>query len=257
MTPMQRFIGKTAVVTGGTGAIGSAICRRLLAEGARVGVGCRCMSKAAAMLRQLGALSQWAYPLHLDVTDSAQLQTALEQFAATHGRLDILVNNAGGGAREAQASLEQQSVEVIDRVLHVNLRGSILCARTASRLMMAQGYGRIINIGSVVGMCGQANNVEYAAAKAGVVGLTRALALEVGARQVTVNCVIPGLVNQTAFDEQLAVRPSQKTCVGRFGYTAEVAAAVAFLASSEAAFITGAELVVDGGRSLGLRGDSP
>lgn len=255
---IDRFSGKKIIVTGGTGAIGSAICQRLLAEGATVGICGRDMKKVNDLTARFQAQNLpggTIIPLYLDVTDDKSIEDAVDSFVKQAGGLDAFINNAGGGARGESKPIHEQSVEIIDRVLNTNLRGSMICARKAAQVMVEQKYGKIINMSSVVGMRGKAKMSDYAASKAGILGFTQSLALELGEYNITVNCVSPGMVNQTPFDAGMPVKPTSTNCLKRFGYTDEVANLVAFVLSNEADYITGHNFVVDGGRSLGLMGD--
>ncbi|MDF2725889.1 MAG: short-chain dehydrogenase/reductase, partial [Paenibacillus sp.] len=178
-------------------------------------------------------------------------QAVIERF----GRIDILVYSAGGSARQQNALLHQAEEDVIDRILDVNLRGVMYCSKAVVGHMIARNSGKIVNIGSIVGINGKAKLVDYSAAKAGVIAVTKSLALEAGQHGITVNCVSPGLVPRQ--DELGKLDYVRKTNVlGRVCQPEDIANMVNFLVSDEADFITGQNFVVDGGRSLGLRGDS-
>ena len=257
---VNRLEGKTALVTGGTGAVGSAICYRLAAEGAIVGICGRNIDKIDKIMAQIAYqdLSNGkprCVPVVLDVTSDNQIETVFDQFIVDFGKIDILINNAGGGGRTDNKPLHLQSLDVIDRILDTNLRGSIMCARKAAQHMVTRAEGTIINMSSVVGLCGKAEMTDYAASKAGLLGFTKSLAIELGRYNINVNCISPGMVNQSIFDRGLNKRETDKNCVGHYGKTDDVANLVAFLASSEASYITGQNFVIDGGRSLGLMGD--
>ncbi len=259
LTNEKRFANQRIIVTGATGAIGSAICHRLVAEGATVGICGRNIDKINELIERFQSENICkegsCYPLVLDVTNDNNISLAIEEFVVKTGGLDAFVNNAGGGAREKSKPIHMQDIEIIDRVLNTNLRGSIICAREAARIMAMNKNGKIINMSSVIGMNGKAEMSDYAAAKAGIIGFTKSLALELGEHNITVNCISPGMVNQIPFDGGLHVRQTDQNCLGRFGYTDEVANLVAFILSKDADYITGHNFVIDGGRSLGLMGE--
>lgn len=247
--PTDAFAGRLVAVTGGYGAIGAAICRRFAAAGAEVlAAGRSCASFEAEFGDEAGIGF-----LELDVTDAAGVERA---FASLSGRLDILVNCAGGSARQRSAQLMEQDCGVIDEMLSVNLRGSLLCSRAACSIMAHSGGGCIVNVSSVIGLRGKPGFTDYAAAKAGISGYTRSLALEMGPKGVRVNCVSPGFIQRGKFGAAQLEYNRRSNCLGTVGSAEDVAGAVAFLASDEARFITGQDLCVDGGRSLGLMGDS-
>jgi 3-oxoacyl-[acyl-carrier protein] reductase len=234
-----------ALVTGASRGIGRAIALLLAQRGARVVGTATSEVGADAIGRALSSLG--GQGLALDVTDGAALDAAIDGIVKQHGGLHILVNNAG--ITRDNLALRMKDEEW-DAVHDTNLRAVFRASRAVMRTMMKQRYGRIINITSVVGASGNAGQANYAAAKAGVAGMTRALARELGSRNITVNCVAPGFI---ATDMTDSLSEAQKTTLllqvplGRLGTPEEIAATVAFLASPEAAYITGAELHVNGG----------
>jgi 3-oxoacyl-[acyl-carrier protein] reductase len=247
----MNFAGKTAVVTGGSRGIGRAVCLELAQGGANV-VLCYAGNEAAAQetVAACEALGAKALAVRCDVSDSAQVKELMDTAAREFGRIDILVNNAGV-TRDGLIMMMKE--EDFDAVVAANLKGTFLCMKAVSRQMMKQRYGRIVNLSSVVGLRGNAGQVNYAASKAGVIGMTKSLAKELASRNVTVNAVAPGFIEtdmtaamtDAAKEATLAAIP-----LATLGKPENVAKAVAFLASDEAGYITGQVLAVDGGMSM-------
>ena len=239
---------KIALVTGAARGIGRAIAARLAKEGATVV--CADMVAADETVDVIRAAGGAAEAVALDVTDSAAAREAVEGVVVRHGSLDILVNHAGitGDGLAVRMSVEQWR-----RVLTVNLDGAFHLCQPAARAMMRQRSGRIVNIASVVGLMGNAGQANYAASKAGLIGLTKSLARELGSRGVTVNAVAPGFI-QTAMTDALDERQRdallQNLLISRLGEPEDIAAAVAFLAGPDASYITGAVINVSGGLYL-------
>ena len=191
----------------------------------------------------------------MNVADEKSIEEAMQSVATKYGKIDVLVNNAGYSARSEKMYLHEQSIENIDGLMQVNLRGVILSSREVVKYMLSSKQGRIIHIASIVGMQGKNKHAEYSAAKAGLFGLMKSQAIELGRYNITVNCVSPGLVpRESASDEKLS-NSASKNVLDKLCAPEDIANSVAFLASSEAEFITGQNLAVDGGRSLGLMGD--
>ena len=229
-----RFTEKVAVITGASGAIGGAIAWRLGCEGAVVYLGGRNETKLIQIV---------------------SIENAASIIKKNEGKVDILVNCAGGSTRGNCADLTDQTIEMIDEMLNTNLRGSMLCTREFGRLMKQAGSGKIINIASVIGEHGKPKFSDYAASKAGIIGYTKSVAQELGPRGISVNCVSPGFIQRGEFNEKQLLYLLASNYMNKVGSAEDVAAAVAFLASEDAAFVTGQNLCVDGGRSLGLHGD--
>jgi 3-oxoacyl-[acyl-carrier protein] reductase len=242
--------GKVALVTGSGRGIGKAIAVKLAGLGARVII--NDMNDAAeATAREISSAGNPGLFIKANVSLSSEVNAMVDRVVADCGKLDILINNAG--ITRDQITL-RMSDDDWDAVISVNLKGVFLCSRAAMKYMIKQRYGRIINISSIVGIVGNPGQANYSAAKAGIIGLTRTLAKEIGSRQVTVNAVCPGFI-ETEMTQKLSekVRESanQRIPLGFFGSPADVADAVAFLASDSARYITGQYLCVDGGLIAG------
>ncbi|HRR41859.1 MAG TPA: 3-oxoacyl-[acyl-carrier-protein] reductase [Syntrophales bacterium] len=240
--------GKVALVTGGSRGIGKAVAVRLAADGAYTFVNyARNEEAAEETLELIRGKGGSAELLSFDVADFAIVQRAVARIVEQKGRLDILVNNAG---ISVDGLLVRMKEEDWDRVIAVNLKGVFNCCRAAARPMMRQRWGRIVNISSIVAKSGNAGQVNYCASKAGVEGLTRSLARELGARNVCINAVAPGFIetDMTAFvqeEEREALR--RQIPLARLGAPEDVAAVVRFLVSEEAGYVTGQVVHVNGG----------
>jgi len=242
---------RVALVTGASQGIGRATSLALSAAGARVIVAARNREKLAAVVQEIEAAGGQALAVGMDVADAEQVKAGFRQGVERFGRLDILVNNAAITRDGLAVRMKPDDWEA---VLRTNLTGAHLCIQQALAVMLRQRHGRIINMTSVVAETGNAGQANYVAAKAGLIGLTRAIATEVASRSITVNAVAPGFIASPMTDslppkvkEELLARIP----LGRIGQDSEVAAAIVFLASDEAGYVTGHVLDVNGGMRMG------
>jgi 2-dehydro-3-deoxy-L-rhamnonate dehydrogenase (NAD+) len=246
MPAIYDFNDRVAVVTGGAQGIGLAIAGRLARDGATVWLWDRDIARAKAAAAALAAIGK-ATAVPVDVTD---LETVEAAARAVGGRIDILVNNAGISG--ANVPTWEYPPEEWARVLTINLTGIFNCCRTVAPMMIAQNYGRIVNIASIAGKEGNPNAVAYSASKAGVIGLTKSLGKELAGYDIAVNCVTPAVAKTAIFDqmtEQHIAYMLSKIPRGRFVKVEEIADLVAFCASTECAFTTGAVFDISGGRA--------
>ena len=244
---MFDLTGRKALVTGATGGLGQAIARTLHAQGATVALSGTRPQALEALAAELGERAQ---PVAADLADRDSVEGLVPAAEAAIGPLDILVNNAGITRDNLFMRMKDEEWE---QVLSVNLTAAFRLSRAAVKGMMRRRFGRIVNIGSVVGSTGNPGQGNYAAAKAGLVGLTKALAAEVASRGITVNCVAPGFISSPMTD---ALNEKQRETIlarvpaGRLGEGAEVAAACLYLASVEGGYVTGHTLHVNGGMAM-------
>ena len=248
---MFELTGKTAVVTGGSRGIGRAICLKLAGQGANIVLNYAGNAAAAEETRAAcEALGVRALAVQGDVADPAACNALIDTAVETFGQVDILVCNAG---ITRDNLLMRMSDEEFQKVIDTNLKGTFHCMRAVIRPMMKKRRGRIISISSVVGLIGNAGQINYAASKAGVIGMTRSLAREVASRGITVNAVAPGFIRTDMTDVLSdAVKEGilRSIPLGKLGEAEDVANTVLFLASDEAAYITGQVLSVDGGMAM-------
>lgn len=245
---------KVAIVTGGSGAIGSAICFRLSMEGATVIVCGRNKEKIDEVLGQIRRNNGKAEGLILDVTKYDEIEKKFKAIFEKYKKIDILVNNAGGSARDECKNLNEQDIKIINNIIEANLLSAIYCSKVAEKYMIQSNYGKIINIGSTTGVQGNIANSEYSAAKSGLIGFTKSLAMEIGKNNINVNMVSPGRINQIMFDKTIGKIQDSGSWLGKKGETDDVAKLISFLVSDDSDFITGQNIIIDGGRTLGLKG---
>ena len=240
--------GKIAVVTGGGRGIGQAVSLRLAALGAKVIVNyVQRPEPAMETVARIEAAGGKARALQFDVADTAAVDTALQAVAKDEGRIDILVNNAG---ITRDGLLMKMKEEAWDAVIDTNLKGAFNTIKAVSRVMMKQRWGRIVNISSVIGYAGNAGQVNYASAKAGMIGLTKSVARELASRGITVNAVAPGYIETEmtgGLAEEVTAKIMAEIPQARLGSPDDVAAAVAYLVSEGASYVTGQTLHVNGG----------
>ena len=244
---MFDLSGKAALVTGASGGIGGAIARALHKQGATVTLS---GTRADALEKLKGELGDRAHAIAARMDDAADLHRLLKDAEAAMGKLDILVNNAGITRDNISMRMKDEEWE---KVLQVNLTGTFRLTRAAMRGMMRRRFGRVINITSIVGVTGNAGQANYAAAKAGLIGMSKSLAQELASRAITVNCVAPGFIATPMTD--VLTDEQKKGILGRvpadrLGTPDEIAAGVVYLASDEAAYVTGQTLHINGGMAM-------
>ncbi len=243
--------GRIAFVTGASQGIGRACALKLAMSGVAVAAAARNQDKLNELVNEIAATGGKAAAFALDVTEEEQVKSTIKAAIAQFGKIDILVNNAG--ITRDQFVMRMKRADW-DSVLQTNLTSAYLCIQQVTSSMLKQRWGRIINITSVFGQMGQAGQANYAASKAGLIGLTMAVARELGSRNITCNAVAPGFIETPMTDvlgDEFKQNAAKQIPLGRVGSPADVASAVAFLASDEASYITGHVLSVNGGMLMG------
>ena len=249
----NRFKGQVAIVTGGSGVIGRDIAYRLASEGAKVYVCGSKLENAKKVADEICREGYLAEPIAINVMSEESVREAFQKVYDENNKIDLLVCCAGGGAREKMKPLNEQKMDVVDGILNINLRGGIMSTKEVSRFMIPQKNGKIIIISSTVGVCGLPSYSEYAAAKAGLMGFVKSIAMEMGKYGVRINCVTPGIVQRGTIDDLKLEQIHKTNWLNSYGKPEDIAGMVAYLNSEEASFITGQNFIVDGGRSLGLK----
>lgn len=248
---MRGLRGKKALITGGSRGIGRDVALRLAEEGVNVTINYNTgEAEAHRVVEEAEAHGVTAFALKGNVADPKDAESLVEATVAQLGGIDILVNNAG---ITRDNLLMRMSEDDWDAVLDTNLKGAFLCTKAAIRPMLRQRSGRIVNMSSVVALTGNAGQANYTAAKAGLIGFTKTIAREIASRGITVNAIAPGFIETRMVDaisEDLRTQIRERIPLARFGGADEVAASVAFLASDDAAYITGQVLTIDGGLGL-------
>ncbi len=243
----MEFAGKTVVITGSARGIGRVIAEKFAAQGANVVISDLDQNAVDAVAREMGSN---AFGVRADVTKQSDIEALFDKVLEKFGRIDVVVNNAGITRDTLMIRMDEKDW---DMVLDINLKGAFLVTKTVARIMMKQRSGRIVNISSIVGITGNAGQVNYSASKAGLIGLTKSAAKELAPRGITVNAVAPGFI---ATDMTAALSDGARDAflgrvlIKRPGTPEDVASAVSFLASDEASYITGQVLSVDGGLTI-------
>jgi 3-oxoacyl-[acyl-carrier protein] reductase len=238
---------KVAFVTGASRGIGAAIAHRLAKDGFHVVAVARSLDKLEAVAGEIKAAGGSAEAVAVDIADAKALAAAVEKAAETHGRLDVLVNNAG---ITKDGLILRMDDEDFDSVIDTNLKSAFVAIRTAARPMMRSKGGRIINISSVSGVAGNAGQSNYAASKAGLIGLSKSVAKELAGKNITCNVVAPGFITTDMTDvlsDQIKSRVQEVIPLKRFGQPQEIAGVVSFLAGPDSSYVTGQVILVDGG----------
>lgn len=245
-----KLKGKNIIVTGGSGVIGRAICVRLAIEGANVYVCGSRMETAQTVVEEIIGMGLKAQPLIFDLRSYDSIERAISSV----DRLDAIVCCAGGGAREKMKPLIDQDPSIVEDIIDVNLKATIFCSKIAARKIIDNGGGAIITVSSTVGTNGLPKYSEYSAAKGGLISFTKAIAMEFGQYNIRVNCVSPGIVERSPISEDKMSHLASTNWLKSYGKPEDIASMTAFLLYDESNFITGQNFIVDGGRSLAVKG---
>lgn len=247
---MKRLENKIAIITGGTAGIGAATAILFAKEGAKVTVWGRSEKRGEEFVKKAAGEGLDIVYDKVDTADFEAVQAATKRVYERFGKIDILINNAG---ITRDSTFKKMTVEQWNEVINVNLSGVFYCTKAVSEYMLVAGYGRIVNASSVVGLYGNFGQTNYVATKAGIIGMTKTLARELGRKGITVNAVAPGFIATdmvAAMPEEVLASMKAKVPVGRLGNPEEIAYAYLYLASDEAAYVNGATLSVDGGMTV-------
>ncbi|RRJ94602.1 SDR family oxidoreductase [Opitutaceae bacterium TAV4] len=249
----MKLQNQVAIITGGGGVLGGAIARKLAAEGAKIALFDIRQEFAENTAAAITAAGGEATAHGVDITNADDARRNVDDVFARYGRLDILVNCAGGSARKQMKFFHEQTLDVVRDVIAVNLFGMLNCTHAAAKHMVAARFGKIVNIGSTVGVQGLEKSVDYAAAKGAIIAATRALAKELGPHDINVNCVSPGIVLREPTADPLAFAKKHSS-MNRLCTPDDIANVVVFLTLPESGYIIGQNHIVDGGRSLAMMG---
>lgn len=255
---MGKLNSKIAIITGGARGIGRGIALCCAQEGADMAIADLVVSEEEEIIKEINELGREAIAIKTNITKKRDVEQMVNLTLEKYEKVDILVNNVGGSWRERRSLFFESSEEVWDYAINLNLKGTMRCTRQVIGHMMERQYGRIINISSMAGVNGQAGLADYSAAKAGIIGFTKALAKEVASYGILVNCISPGPIEtedpvlRALRTEKVREKMTKTIYLGRYGNPEEIGCVVAFLASDEATFITGQNIPVDGGWSLGF-----
>lgn len=246
----RKLEGQTVIVTGGSGVIGRAICIRIALEGAKVFVCGSRLETVNPVVDEIREKGLSAQPLVFDLKNLDSINSAISSVE----NLNAIVCCAGGGARDKMKPFIDQDESIISNVIDINLKATIICSQIAAKRLIDNGGGNIITISSTVGTNGLPQYSEYSAAKGGIISFTKSIAMELGKYNIRANCVTPGIIERSAISEDRLDFLKKTNWLSSYGKPEDISSMTAYLLSDEASFITGQNFIVDGGRSLGLKG---